>query len=176
MERPTADGYRVRGWTAEAPQEVLVSYARARRAIFDAPKGGITWNAPEWTPERIRAEEAAYLAADVEQRTVVAVHEATGDVAGLTELIIRPGQPDHGRQLDTAVLNEHRGHGLARAIKAAMMRRLVRERPDIVRISTQTAADNVHMATVNHQIGYRTLWTHYYFEADLEVLKERLRT
>ncbi len=171
---PTAAGYRLDGWTGPAPEEIIASFARARRAISDAPNGEMTYDDPDWTPERVRMEEAARAEAGAEQRIVIAVHEASGEVAGLTELNVYARQPEHGRQGDTAVLATHRGHGLGRAMKSAMMRRLVVDHPDIERVSTQTAAENAYMAGVNHQIGYRTLWTHVYIEAELEALEKRI--
>jgi GNAT superfamily N-acetyltransferase len=134
----------------------------------------MTWADPAWTAERVRVDEAARAASNGEHRTVVAIHEASGEVAGLTELVVYARQPEHGRQHDTAVLSRHRGHGLGRAMKSAVLRRLVVERPETVRVTTQTAADNSYMATVNHQIGYRTLWTHFYVEADVDVLEKRI--
>jgi RimJ/RimL family protein N-acetyltransferase len=171
---PTAAGYLLREWTGPAPEEILASFATARQAISDAPAGEMTWGDPAWTPERVRLDEATRAASNAEQRVVVAVHEASGAVVGVTELFVLAREPEHGRQQDTAVLGEHRGHGLGRAMKSAMLRRLVVEHPETVRVSTQTAADNVYMAAVNHQIGYRTLWTHSYVEADVEDLEKRL--
>jgi RimJ/RimL family protein N-acetyltransferase len=171
---PAVPGYRLYEWTGTAPQELLESYAAARQAISDAPAGQLTWATPQWTAQRVRREEAAHAAVGAEQRVVVSVHEATGEVVGLTELLVYARQPQHARQFDTAVLAAHRGHGLGRAMKAAMMRRLVRERPEVERISTQTAKENVWMAQVNHGIGYRTLWTHFHAEADLITVEARL--
>lgn len=171
---PTAAGYRLEEWAGPAPEEIIASFARARRAISDAPTGEMNYDDPDWTPERVRMDETARAAMGAEQRIVVAVHEDSGEVAGLTELNVFAREPEHGRQGDTAVLAQHRGHGLGRAMKSAMLRRLVVEHPDIVRVSTQTAAENAYMAGVNHQIGCRTLWTHVYIEAELEALEKRI--
>lgn len=171
---PVASGYRLRDWIGATPEEVLESYAMARQAISDAPSGEMTFQDPHWTPRRIREDEATMAAKDAEQRVVVAIHEATDTIVGITELFVYKSRARQGQQSDTAVLAEHRGHGLGRAMKAAMMRHLVSERPEVERVSTQTAADNVWMAQVNHQIGYRTLWTHFYVEADTDLVQERL--
>lgn len=158
------DGYRLYGWTDAAPEELIVSYAEARKAIADAPSQGLTWEETDWTPQRVRDDEAAVAAAGQDYRIVVAVHEDSGEVAGFTELVIRPGDPDHARQMDTAVRKEHRGHGLGRAIKAEMMRRLVADRPGLARVSTATASDNVYMAGVNRSIGYVDVRSLAYWE------------
>jgi RimJ/RimL family protein N-acetyltransferase len=120
--------------------------------------------------DRVRAHEQDLRERGVEQRVVVAVHEATGTVVGLTELELHPNPPDLGFQNDTAVSAAHRGHGLGRFIKAAMVRWLVEERPTIRRIGTSTAADNTFMISVNHQIGFRTVRSMIDVEADLDGL------
>lgn len=170
---PPAPGYRLREWTGSAPEELLESYATARQAITDSPWGEMTLEHPSWTPQRVRDEEKAVAERGAEDRVVVAVHEATGAVAGFTELFVYARQPRLGRQSDTAVLAEHRGRGLGRAMKGSMMRRLVRELPEVERVLTQTAVDNVWMAEVNHRLGYRTLWTQFYVEAELATVRER---
>jgi mycothiol synthase len=171
---PTAPGYRLVEWIAAAPEDLIASYARARGAISDAPSGTTTWDDPQWTPERVRVEEAGLLAENTESRVVVAVHEATGEVAGVSELYVLLRDPGHLWQGDTAVLAAHRGHGLGRSIKAAMLRRLLADRPDAKLVTTQTATTNVYMANVNHQIGFRTAYTQIYAEADVEALEKRL--
>jgi GNAT superfamily N-acetyltransferase len=106
----------------------------------------------------------------VEQRVTVAVHEATGTVAGLTEIEIHAIRKDLAYQGDTAVLAAHRGCGLGRYIKAGMVRWLRQQRPEITRLGTSTAADNVHMIRVNHQIGFTTLRSMVDVEAEMELL------
>ena len=171
---PVAPGYQLRDWIGPAPEEVIESYAAARRAISDAPTGEMSFEDPQWSPERVRLDEAEVAARGAEQRIVVAIHEATAAVVGITELFTSKNRPKHAQQGDTAVLAAHRGRGLGRAMKAAMMRRLVREHPEVEHVSTQTGADNTWMAQVNHQIGYRTLWTHFYAEAETALVHERL--
>jgi GNAT superfamily N-acetyltransferase len=151
-------GYRLRHWTDEAPADIVDSYARARSAIHDAPQGA-SFRQPDWTPERIRAAENELREQNIEQRVVVAVHEATGDVAGLTIVHFTPYRPYWAHQQDTAVLQRHRGHGLGRFMKAAMLRRLIAERPGLELAYTTTAADNTHMIRVNHALGYTDLRT-----------------
>ncbi|MFI9010965.1 GNAT family N-acetyltransferase [Actinosynnema sp. NPDC053489] len=152
-------GYRVVRWTGAAPEELVASYAAARSAINDAPVGESGFRQPEWTVARVREHEAGLREQGIEQRTVVAVEVATGDVVGLTELVVPPHRPDWGYQQDTAVLVGHRGHGLGLAIKACLVRHLVAERPGITRVQTATGSDNAHMIRVNHLLGFRTVRT-----------------
>jgi mycothiol synthase len=154
---PVPDGYRVRRWTGSAPEELVESYARAKAAIHDAPRGESAFRPPEWTVDRVRAAETAHREREVEERVVVAVHEVSGEVVGLTQLELDPRRPTWGRQGDTAVLAAHRGRGLGRVIKARLLRWLVADGPDLRDVFTGTSADNVHMARVNHALGFTTV-------------------
>ncbi|KAA2256342.1 GNAT family N-acetyltransferase [Solihabitans fulvus] len=149
-------GYRLERWIGAAPDALVASYVQAREAIHDSPLGQSSMSNPQWTVDRMRAAEAERRRLDVESRTVVAVHEATGTVAGLTELEVQPHQPTWAFQRDTAVLAAHRGHGLGRWIKAHMARWLLADRPDLERFWTTTGAVNTHMIRVNHQLGFTT--------------------
>lgn len=168
------EGYRLQCWAGAAPESVIDSYAVARGAIHDAPLGESGYRWPEWTVERVRAAEAECREQGLEQRIVVAVHEATGAVAGLTEVCVHPRRPDWGYQRDTAVLAAHRGHGLGRCIKAHMLRWLVADRPALGWISTTTGAENAHMIRVNHEIGFTTLRAMLAVQQDLAGVEARL--
>jgi mycothiol synthase len=94
--------------------------------------------------------------AGVQQRVVVAVEEATGLVVALTEVPLHPNDSAHTLWQDTVVAPAHRGHGLARFIKAHMLRWLLADRPALERIDTGTAAANAPMIRVNEQLGFVT--------------------
>lgn len=164
---PVAEGYELREWVGPAPEELLGPFAAARQAIHDAPSGKLSYDDPTWTPERVREEEAEMAATGIEWRVVVAVRRSDGAVAGLTETQFNDSSPRQAHQGDTSVVVEHRGLGLGRAMKAAMLRKLRNELPEVLRIRTQNAADNHYMAQVSRQVGYRDLWVTQYVEADL---------
>jgi len=168
---PAPEGFRVERWTGAAPESLVAAYATARTAIMDAPTAESSLRFPDWTVERVRQHEADLRERGDEQWIVVAVHEDTGAVAGLTEMLTIPGRPGIGIQQDTSVLPGFRGRGLGRSVKAAMMRWLTYERTGIQRVVTNTAADNVHMIRVNHQIGYVTDYTVADVEAELSTLR-----
>lgn len=175
-EVPVPAGYRLVQWTDAAPDDLVAVFAQARNAIADAPHGESSLREPEWTVERIRQAEADVRAAGEISRFVVAVHERTGAVAAITGMLLEPGRVDLCWQRDTAVVADHRGLGLGRVVKAAMMRRLTADIPDLGKVITNTAAENAFMNRVNEQVGY----THYadigLFEASVERIGAALGT
>ena len=92
------------------PEGLLTSYATARNAISQAPRGDMSFTEPEWSPQRARDEEAAIRARDGELRALAAVHEQTGEVAGLTYLRVnrqvgfRVGETSENREVRLAEL------------------------------------------------------------------------
>jgi GNAT superfamily N-acetyltransferase len=153
-EVEAAPGYRLAHWTGTAPEDLLASYATARNAIRQAPHGDMSFTEPEWTPQRVRDEETMIRGRDGELRVMAAVHEQTGQVAGLTYLVIYQYRPELADQEDTAVLSAHRGHGLGAWMKAANLQWLAADRRVVKRVRTSNAADNEHMLRVNHQVGF----------------------
>jgi RimJ/RimL family protein N-acetyltransferase len=111
---------------------------------------------------------------DVEERVVAAIHTATGALVGVTGILNYPHRREFGYQNDTSVVMAHRGHGLGRALTAAMTRWIVAERPDIERIMTTTPTENSHMIAVNLSIGYDTIRTMNWSETTPARLAERL--
>lgn len=168
------EGYRTLRWTGAAPDALVASYSEARQSIHDAPLGDLGYQDPQWTVDRVREREAELAALGVEQRVVVAVHEATGAVAGMTELEVLPNDLNWGLQRDTAVSPAHRGRGLGRCVKAEMIRWLLADRPGFQRIQTTTGAANAHMSRVNHELGFVTVRTMVAVNQRLEELEARL--
>ena len=109
---------------------------------------------PEYTPVRVREEEARARARHCQLRVVAVIGDQGQEVAGLTYLEVYQSRPELAVQQDTAVLPAHRGHRLGLWMKAQNLRWLVAEHPGIQRVRTSAAADNEHMLRVNRQLGF----------------------
>jgi mycothiol synthase len=173
-DAPPPAGYRLAQWVGAAPENLLAGYAAARPAVQDAPTGMSTFRQPEWTPERIRRSEQDLAAQGVEERVVVAIEDSTDRVVGVTSMIFYPHRPEHGYQGDTSVVIGHRGHGLGRVMKSAMMRWIVAERPAVELILTTTAEVNKYMIDVNLAVGYETVRSIIYVDISTARLAEKL--
>ena len=89
--------------------------------------------------------------------SLAARHDASGDLAALTQMAVDPADPGWGHQLITAVISKHRGHRLGLLVKTAMLELLASTEPQLERISTWNAETNRHMIAVNQVIGYTVL-------------------
>ena len=164
-------GYHAVTWAGAVPEELIASYARAANAIHDAPYGESNFEFPQWTVESMRAEQARRAESGVVQWVVAAVRDADNEVAGFTELLLRPWLPDTAIVNNTAVLEAHRGHGLGVFVKARMSAWLHAQRPAYAWISTSTAASNAHMIRINERIGFRAWLTTNVLNAEIDSLR-----
>ena len=105
---------------------------------------------------------------------VLAIHEKTGDVAGLTEVVVPAQHPTRADQYDTIVVQEHRGYGIDRALKARMLFELRSAEPNLAEVQTWNAKSNESMLKVNAELGFQPdrEWCEY--GADVGELVHRL--
>jgi GNAT superfamily N-acetyltransferase len=150
-------GYRLTSWEGVPPEPLADSFAAARAGLDDIPTGDLTRRRVVGDAGQVR--EVAELVARRGERllTVAALSEADGTVAGYTKLVLPADGAGVGRQLDTAVLPVHRGHGLGLWLKAEMLRRVLAGHPGLTEIRTDIADDNRHMLAVNTALGFRPL-------------------
>ena len=153
---PPADGYRLVHWFGPTPARWRAQVAAMHEiTMADAPTGETGYVAEEFTAERVAADEASAVEAG---RLLVSVLALAPDdaVAGLTQVAVQGGTT-LAYQWDTSVASGHRGRGLGRSLKT-LAAALVREQyPQVRRIITHNAADNVHMLRINTDLGWRPL-------------------
>jgi GNAT superfamily N-acetyltransferase len=147
-----AVGYTLTSFTGTVPDEHLAGVAYVLEAMNDAPSDH---EGKRWDAGRVREE----INVEVERRgnrcyTVVAIHDETGQMAGLSEVEVDPESPEWGFQEDTAVARPHRGHRLGLLLKTAMLEWLAAQEPALKTIETGNAASNQYMIAINEQLGF----------------------
>jgi GNAT superfamily N-acetyltransferase len=154
-----ATGYELVRVAGPTPDTMLADVAMMTAAINDAPTDDLDVEDEVFTPERIRAFEAARLANKNRTYRVIARDRDTGALAGHTMVGVKSEHPGYGWQYDTSVLRAHRGHRLGRLLKIAMLLWLADEEPQLRTIDTGNAASNAHMIEVNEVLGYQVVAT-----------------
>ncbi|GGV39646.1 GNAT family N-acetyltransferase [Streptomyces spectabilis] len=152
-EAPHAD-YRLTAWEGTVPDALAATFVASRRAMDDMPMGTVDHGTVLWDLDRVRAAAAAVAARGDLLHTVAAVDRSDGSVVGFTELVIPGSGTGDAQHYGTAVLPEHRGHGLARRMKAASILRARTHHPRLDGLLTDTADNNPHMRRVNDELGY----------------------
>jgi GNAT superfamily N-acetyltransferase len=149
-----AAGYSLRTWGGLTPDDLVAGICAVYTALGDAPHDD-AFEPAAWDGDRLRAAEQRVLAENIRWHSVAAIDAATGELAAVTQLNVSPRQPTWGWQEITAVTRRHRGHRLGLLVKAAMLELLAQREPELRRIVTFNAEQNVHMIAVNEQPGYR---------------------
>jgi hypothetical protein len=134
--------------------------------MADAPRDAGVEHAV-WDAARIRRLENLAAEYGLTQYSVVARHDATGDLAAITQILTDPGAPGFGFQQLTAVLPVHRGHRLGLLVKVAMLELLAEEAPEVDRIPTDNAGSNEYMIAINAQLGFEISGVTRNWELDL---------
>ena len=148
--------YDVLTWWDDVPQQWRAD--RARCAVdmsTDAPSGEVDVEAEDWDEARVARMLEILRAQGRRFVETVAVHRPTGRMVAFTDVVAPPHAPDMAFQWDTLVVGEHRGHRLGQLVKAANLRALHRELPDVAWLCTWNAESNEPMLRVNRAMGFR---------------------
>ena len=155
MARGVSSGYRLEFHPGGPPEWLLESYARAKDLARDTVDlGDLDLRPSSYDPERLRSSVDTLRARGLKPYIVVGIHERSGDVAGLTEVVVPAQRPTRADQYDTIVTPGHRGYGLSRAMKARMLFELRAAEPDLLDVQTWNAMGNDSLLKVNSELGF----------------------
>ncbi len=171
--RESARDFTVGLWMGPYPEDELAAIADLHTVMNTAPMGDLEIEDFTVTPEHLRQREAYQAAQGVERWTLYARH-ASGKLAGYTALFIDPETPETLYQGDTGVLPEYRGHGLGKWLKAAMLTKVLSERPDVKFVRTGNADENVPMLKINRALGFKPYLSETVWQAGVDALKDYL--
>jgi GNAT superfamily N-acetyltransferase len=165
--RQAAGDYTLVRLDGPVPEEQVEQVAAMEAAINDAPRDNLDIEGFLVTAARIRARERSVAEAGLRHYRLVARRQRDGRLAGHTVVYVDPEQPRYGRQEDTSVLAEHRGHRLGMLLKSEMMFLLAGAEPDLRWIDTGNAESNHHMIAINEALGYRVKARYLGWQRDL---------
>jgi GNAT superfamily N-acetyltransferase len=166
-------GYRVEYHPGGPPDALLEAYAQAKlEAQSDDDDLDITPRSSD--PQRLRESLETLHRRGLKPYIVLAVHEASGVVAGLTEVVVPAQHPERADQYDTIVVRDHRGYGIDRAIKARMLFELRTAEPGLLEVQTWNAQHNESMLKVNAELGFQPDREWFEYGADVAQIVQTL--
>lgn len=168
-----AEGYTLEVWDGPFPVEVLDDAARFHHIMQTAPRDDL-----DVADVLISADQAAdfdrHLVESGRLRWTIFVRDPTGACVGGTEMTFEPWDPSTAQQQNTGIDPAHRGLGLAKWAKAAMLARVRDERPGVTIVRTGNAFSNAPMLAINDALGFRVTEVRTEWQADVDDLSSRL--
>lgn len=165
--RERASGFELVVWEGRVPDEHVKAFVELQGAMNLAPRGDLRLEDFHVTPERFRLHEQAEGARGDRRWRIAARERSNRALVGYTEVIWHPNRPELLQQGDTAVMPAHQNRGLGRWLKAAMLEKVVRERPEVRFVRTGNAYVNEPMLKINQELGFRPYRSIYIWQIEV---------
>jgi mycothiol synthase len=163
-------------WDGAYPEDQLQAIAELYEVGNTAPRGDMSIEDMHMTPEHLRQMEQNLFARGGQRWTFYVVDRATGKFAGYTDTVWNPNRPELLRQDFTGVLPLYRKRGLGRWLKAAMLDKVLRERPQVKYVRTGNADSNAAMLKINTALGFKPYLADTFWQVELQKVQEYLES
>jgi GNAT superfamily N-acetyltransferase len=172
--RESAPQFELGRWDGDYSEADLAAIVELRQVMSTQPLGSLPVQLTHVTPEQLRLVERMLAPRGIRRTTMVARHRPSGRFAGFTETFWKPSAPEILQQGDTGVFPEHRGHGIGRWLKAAMLEHVLAEHPEIRFVRTGNADVNAAMLSINRELGFRPYVSRTLWQVELAAIEEYL--
>jgi mycothiol synthase len=167
-------GYRLELVDGVFPEQLRADAVRFHHIMQTAPRENLDTTDVFVDAEFVAELDRAYVAAGRAGWTLL-VRDPAGSCVGGTEVTFEPDDPATAFQQSTGIDPSHRGRGLAKWAKAAMLQRIRDERPLVTRVRTGNAFSNAPMLAINEALGFAVTSSRTEWQADAGDVLRALR-
>lgn len=148
-----ATGYRLEFWEGPFPANLVDDAVLFHHIMQSAPRDDLDVGDVVLDAQHVADLDRALVEAG-RQRWAIFVRRPDGRCVGGTEVTFEPWQRTVALQQNTAIDPAHRGLGLAKWAKAAMLTRIREQRTKVDRVRTGNAFSNEPMLAINDALGF----------------------
>ena len=170
-----ASGFTIGFWDGPYPEEQIETIVKLVDLTNQQPRGDLKLEDTHYTPEELRQMEQQIMARGTQRWTLYVAEPAQGKIAGYTEVFWNPNRPQILGQGMTAIYPEYRNRGLGRLLKAAMLEKVLRERPQVKYIRTGNADSNAPMLKINNELGFERYMSQVIWQVETAKVVEYLQ-
>jgi mycothiol synthase len=152
------------------PPELRADAALLHHILQTAPRDDLEVGDVLIDAEDVAEFDAALLKSG-QTRWTLLVRDVSGACVGGTEVTFEPWEPDLVHQQSTAIDPAHRGLGLAKWAKGAMLQRIRVDHPESQLIRTGNAFSNAPMLAINDALGFKVIGTKTEWQVELSELR-----
>jgi mycothiol synthase len=163
-------------WDGAYPEDKLQEVAELVELTNQQPMGDLEIEDMHMTPEQLRQIETNMFARGSQRWTFYVTERATGKFAGYTEVMWNPNRPEVLGQGMTGVFPQYRNKGLGRWLKAAMLEKVLMERPQVKFVRTGNADSNAAMLKINNELGFKPYMAETLWQVELQKVLDYLQS
>ena len=163
-------------WNGAYPEEKIQDVAELYELTNQQPFGNLEIEDMHITPEHLRQMEKNTFARGNQRWTFYVIDRTTGKFAGYTETVWNPNRPELLRQDMTGVFPQFRNKGLGRWLKASMLDKVLKERPQVKYVRTGNADTNASMLKINNELGFKPYTAEILWQVELNKVRDYIRT
>lgn len=169
-----APGTRLEFYEHRIPEANKAEFCEVVTTLLrDVPLEGLDIGELIMTPNQLDQYYLRHDADGTSHHTYM-TREPDGSVSGETDILYQPFRPTKIVQLLTGVMPEHRGKGLGKWLKAAMLDYVRKTYPEARWVATENANSNEPMLAINYALGFKEYRGGTGYQMPVDRLREHL--